>query len=61
MKTNALLDQPYRNPALGLLTAPVLNTYFKQEGQTGFTIKNIKEDLGRLETKQTSIKIALFK
>jgi hypothetical protein len=23
MKTNALLDQPYRNPALGLLTAPL--------------------------------------
>ncbi len=37
-KQIALLDGLYRNPSLGLLNAPALNTYLKQQGQTGFTI-----------------------
>ena len=49
-----LLDGLYRNPKLGLLTAPALNTYLKQQGHKGFTIKNIKEYLNSLETTQTS-------
>ena len=49
-----LLDKLYRNPALGLLTAPALNTYLKQQKHTGFTIKNIKEYLAALETTQVS-------
>ena len=49
-----LLDDTYRNPALGLLTPPALNSYFKKNGHTGFTIKNIKEYLDSLETSQTS-------
>ena len=53
-KQIALLDGLYRNPSLGLLNAPALNTYLKQQGQTGFTIKNIKEYLDSLETTQTS-------
>ncbi len=53
-KQIALLDGLYRNPSLGLLNAPALNTYFKQQGQTGFTINKIKEYLGALETTQTS-------
>ena len=44
-KQIVLLDGLYRNPSLGLLNAPALNTYLKQQGQTGFTIKNIKEYL----------------
>ena len=53
-KQIALLDGLYRNPSLGLLNAPALNSYLKQQGQTGFTIKNIKEYLDSLETTQTS-------
>jgi hypothetical protein len=53
-KQIALLDGLYRNPSLGLLTAPALNSYLKQQGQTGFTIKNIKEYLNSLETTQVS-------
>ncbi len=49
-----LLDHLYRDASKGLLTAPALNTYLKQQGQTGFTIKNIKEYLDSLETTQTS-------
>jgi hypothetical protein len=41
-KQIALLDGLYHNPSLGLLNAPALNTYLKQQGQTGFTIKNIR-------------------
>ena len=37
-----LLDSLYRNPALGLLTAPALNTYLKQQGHKEFTIKKYK-------------------
>jgi hypothetical protein len=50
----ALLDQLYRDASKGLLTAPAFNTYLKQQGQKGFTIKNIKEYLDSLETTQTS-------
>ncbi len=53
-KQIALLDQLYRDASKGLLTAPALNTYLKQQGQKGFTIKNIKEYLDSLETTQTS-------
>ena len=49
-----LLDGLYRDASKGLLTAPALNTYLKQHGNTGFTIKNIKEYLHSLETTQTS-------
>jgi len=49
-----LLDRLYRDPKLGLLTAPALNTYLKQHGNTGFTIKNIMQYLDSLETTQTS-------
>ena len=31
----ALLDPLYRDPKLGLLTAPALNTYLKQQGHKG--------------------------
>ena len=50
----ALLDGLYLDPKLGLLTASALNTYLKQQGHKGFTIKNIKEYLDSLETTQTS-------
>ncbi len=53
-KQIALLDQLYRDASKGLWTAPALNTYSKQQGQTGFTITNIKEYLDSLETTQTS-------
>ena len=49
-----LLDSLYRDASKGLLTAPALNTYLKQHGHNGFTIKNIKEYLNSLETTQTS-------
>ena len=49
-----LLDGLYRDPKLGLLTAPALNKYLKDKGYAGFTIKNIKEYLNSLETTQTS-------
>ena len=49
-----LVDKLYRDASLNLLTAPALNKYLKDNGQTGFTIKNIKEYLGNLETTQTS-------
>jgi hypothetical protein len=45
-----ILDGLNRNPSLGLLEAPALNTYLKQQGQT----KNIKEYLDSQETTQTS-------
>ena len=49
-----LLDSLYRDPKLGLLTAPALNKYLKEKGYTGYTIKNIKEYLDSLQTTQTS-------
>jgi hypothetical protein len=49
-----LVDKLYRDASLGLLNAPALNTYLKQQGNKGFTIKNIKEYLDSLETTQTS-------
>ena len=49
-----LVDKLYRDPKLGLLTAPALNKYLKDNGHTGYTIKNIKEYLNSLETTQTS-------
>ena len=45
-----LLDSLYRDASKGLLTAPALNTYLKQQGHKGFTIKNIKEYLNSLES-----------
>ena len=54
-KQIALLDGLYRNPSLGLLNAPALNTYLKQQGQTGFTINKIKEYLSSLETTQVRL------
>ena len=47
-------DRLYRDPKLGLLTAPALNKYLKDNGHTGFTINKIKDYLGSLETTQTS-------
>ena len=38
----SVVDKLYRNPSLGLLNAPALNTYLKQQGQTGFTINKLK-------------------
>ena len=32
-KQIALLDGLYRNPSLGLLNAPALNSYLKQQGE----------------------------
>ena len=34
-----LVDKLYRDPKLGLLTAPALNKYLKDNGHTGYTIK----------------------
>ncbi len=48
-KQIALIDHLYRDARKGLLTAPALNTYLKKQGQTGFTIKYIKEYLDSLE------------
>ena len=53
-KQIALLDGLYRNPSLGLLNAPALDTYLKQQGEKGFTINKIKEYLSSLETTQVS-------
>ena len=50
----SVVDKLYRDASKGLLTAPALNTYLKQHGHTGFTIKNIKEYLNSLQTTQTS-------
>jgi hypothetical protein len=49
-----ILDSLYRDASTGLLTAPALNTYLKQQGHKGFTIKNVKIYLDSLETTQTS-------
>ena len=40
-----LVDKLYRDPKLGLLTAPALNKYLKDNGHKGFTINNIKHYL----------------
>ena len=50
----SVVDKLYRNPSLGLLNAPALNTYLKHQGQTGFTINKIKDYLSSLETTQVS-------
>ena len=49
-----IVDALYRDASKGLLTAPALNKYLKDNGQTGFTINKIKDYLGSLETTQTS-------
>ena len=49
-----LVDKLYRDASLGLLTAPALNKYLKDNGHTGFTINKIKDYLNSLETTQTS-------
>ena len=36
-----LVDKLYRDASKGLLAAPALNKYLKDNGHTGFTIKNI--------------------
>ncbi len=48
-----ILDSLYRDASKGLLTAPALNKYLKDNGETGITIKIIKEYLDSLETTQT--------
>ncbi len=50
----SVVDKLYRDASLNLLTPAALNKYLKDNGNTGFTIKNIKEYLGNLETTQTS-------
>jgi len=49
-----LVDKLYRDASLGLLTAPALNKYLKDNGHTGYTINKIKDYLNSLETTQTS-------
>ena len=49
-----IVDDLYRNASLGLLTAPALNKYLKDNGSTGYTIKKIQDYLNSLQTTQTS-------
>ena len=49
-----ILDPLYRDASKGLLTAPALNKYSKDNGYAGFTIDKIKSYLNSLQTTQTS-------
>ena len=49
-----LVNKLYRDPSKGLLTAPALNKYLKDNGETGFTVGKIKNYLNSLQTTQTS-------
>ena len=49
-----ILDPLHRDASKGLLTAPALNKYLKDNGYTGFTIDKIKNYLNSLQTTQTS-------
>jgi hypothetical protein len=49
-----ILDPLYKDPSKGLLTAPALNKYLKDNNYKGFTVDKIKNYLNSLQTTQTS-------